>query len=64
MTHHGLNQPLIFFCGMCICYKHLQMHVIVNSIITIYGNTNVTPAVQGCHGNFYIQSEESIFTQL
>ena len=24
-----------------------------NSIITMYGNTELTPAVHGCHGNFY-----------
>ena len=33
-------------------YKQLQMHVAIACIITMYGNTEATPFVHGCHGNF------------
>ena len=36
ITHLGLNQPLFIF----------------QCIISMYGNTKVTPAVHSCHGNF------------
>ena len=29
-----------------------EMHVTVNNIITMYGNTKVAPAVHGCYGDF------------
>ena len=35
-------------------YKHLQMHVAVACIITMYGNTKATPAMHSRHGNFFL----------
>ena len=36
----------------CWTTKGDWIHIIVNILISMYGDTNVTPAVHGCHGNF------------
>ena len=50
-----LNQSMIlFYClhGYCFVPVLQTSADACNSIITMYGNTDITPAVPGCHGNF------------
>ena len=52
MTYHGINQSVIFFVAQTVFCTYARNICNINSIITMYGNTKVTPAMHGCHGNF------------